>query len=44
MKQYMLSVHHQPRTEEWPDMPVEWVGFRLMPRDFLDAGALTPQR
>lgn len=37
---YMLSVHHQPRTEEWPAMPVEWVGFRLMPRDFLDEGAL----
>jgi primary-amine oxidase len=37
---YMMSVHHQPRTEEWPAMPVEWVGFKLMPRDFLDAGAL----
>jgi len=34
---YMLSVHHQPRTEDWPAMPVEWVGFKLMPRDFLDA-------
>jgi primary-amine oxidase len=33
---YMLSAHHQPRAEEWPAMPVDWHGFRLMPRDFLD--------
>jgi primary-amine oxidase len=33
---YVLHVHHIPRTEDWPDMPVEWVGFTLKPRDFLD--------
>lgn len=33
---YRLSLHHQPRTEEWPEMPIDWVGFKLMPRDFLD--------
>jgi primary-amine oxidase len=33
---YMMSVHHQPRAEDWPAMPVEWHGFKLMPRDFLD--------
>lgn len=33
---YMLSVHHQPRTEDWSAMPVRWCGFELMPRDFLD--------
>ncbi|HEX4796374.1 MAG TPA: hypothetical protein VH370_21475 [Humisphaera sp.] len=33
---YMLSVHHQPRTEDWSAMPVHWCGFELMPRDFLD--------
>jgi primary-amine oxidase len=37
---YMMSVHHLPRTEEWPAMSVEWVGFKLMPRDFLDGGAV----
>jgi len=41
---YMLSVHHQPRTEEWPAMPTEWVGFKLMPRDFLDGGAIESRR
>ncbi len=33
---YMMSVHHQPRAEEWPAMPVDWHGFKLVPRDFLD--------
>lgn len=33
---YMLSVHHQPRTEDWSAMPIHWCGFELMPRDFLD--------
>ena len=37
---YMLSVHHQPRTEEWPAMPLDWVGFKMVPRDFWDGGAL----
>ena len=36
MKQYMLSVHHQPRSEDWSAMPVDWCGFKIMPRDFLD--------
>jgi primary-amine oxidase len=34
---YMLSVHHQPRAEEWPTMPAEWCGFKIAPRDFLDS-------
>lgn len=33
---YAMHVHHLPRTEDWPEMPVEWMGFRLQPRDFLD--------
>ena len=33
---YMLSVHHQPRTEDWSAMPVHWCGFELMERDGLD--------
>jgi primary-amine oxidase len=41
---YMMSVHHQPRTEEWPDMPIEWVGFKLMPRDFLDTSPVAARR
>jgi primary-amine oxidase len=40
---YMLSVHHQPRTEDWPAMPVDWHGFKLVPRDFLDSSPLKPQ-
>jgi Cu2+-containing amine oxidase len=36
----MLSVHHQPRTEEWPAMPIDWVGFKIMPRDFLDSSPI----
>lgn len=33
---YAMHVHHLPRTENWPEMPVEWAGFDLLPRDFLD--------
>ena len=33
---YVMHVHHLPRTENWPEMPVEWAGFDLVPRDFLD--------
>jgi primary-amine oxidase len=33
---YVLHVHHLPRTEDWPGMPIDWVGFTLKPRDFLD--------
>lgn len=37
---YVLHVHHCPRTEDWPGMPVEWVGFMLKPRDFLDSSPI----
>jgi primary-amine oxidase len=40
---YVLHVHHIPRTEDWPDMPIEWVGFTLKPRDFLDKSPVNPQ-
>ncbi|MFN3650301.1 MAG: hypothetical protein ACK47B_12060 [Armatimonadota bacterium] len=40
---YTMSVHHIPRTEDWPAMPVVWAGFNLMPRDFLDGSPLRPQ-
>lgn len=40
---YALHVHHIPRTEDWPAMPVEWAEFTLAPRDFLDASPLTPE-
>lgn len=40
---YVLHVHHIPRTEDWPAMPVDWVGFVLKPRDFLDSSPVTPQ-
>jgi primary-amine oxidase len=34
---YVLHLHHVPRTEDWPGMRIEWAGFTLRPRDFLDA-------
>jgi primary-amine oxidase len=40
---YVLHVHHIPRTEDWPDMPIDWVGFTLKPRDFLDSSPVTPK-
>jgi primary-amine oxidase len=40
---YALHVHHCPRTEDWPGMPVEWAGFTLKPRDFLDASPVQPK-
>src|SRR5207245_630017 len=40
---YVVHVHHIPRTEDWPAMPVEWVGFRLKPRDFLDTSPVQPR-
>ena len=40
---YMLSVHHQPRTEDWSAMPLRWCGFELMPRDFLDESPVRPK-
>jgi primary-amine oxidase len=41
---YMMSVHHQPRSEDWPAMPADWHGFKLVPRDFLDRSPVTPAR
>jgi primary-amine oxidase len=40
---YVVHVHHLPRTEDWPGMPVHWVGFTLKPRDFLDASPVQPK-
>jgi primary-amine oxidase len=40
---YVLHVHHIPRSEDYPAMPIEWVGFHLVPRDFLDASPLEPK-
>jgi len=40
---YALHLHHCPRTEDWPGMPVEWVGFTLKPRDFLDSSPVQPK-
>ena len=37
---YMLSVHHQPKAEDWSAMPVDWYGFKIAPRDFLDGSPL----
>ena len=41
---YKLSLHHQPRTEDWSAMPLEWTGFKLMPRDFLDSSPVRPSK
>ncbi len=40
---YAVHAHHIPRTEDWPGMPVEWVGFTLKPRDFLDSSPVRPK-
>jgi primary-amine oxidase len=40
---YMMSVHHQPKAEDWSAMPVEWCGFKIAPRDFLDSSPLKPR-
>jgi primary-amine oxidase len=40
---YVLHVNHLPRTEDYPAMPIEWVGFHLVPRDFLDGSPLKPK-
>lgn len=37
---YAMHVHHLPRTENWPQMPVEWAGFEVIPRDFLDGSPI----
>jgi primary-amine oxidase len=33
---YTFGMHHLPRAEEWPVMPVAWMGFELRPFDFFD--------
>lgn len=40
---YALHLHHNPRTETWPGMPVDWGGFTLRPRDFLDESPVRPK-
>jgi primary-amine oxidase len=40
---YVLNIHHIPRTEDWPAMPVEWSHFTLRPRDFLDTSPVQPK-
>ena len=40
---YYGSATHVPRTEDWPGMRVEWAGFTLRPRDFLDASPVQPK-
>jgi primary-amine oxidase len=41
---YRLSFVHQPRTEDWPDQPIVWHSFDLIPRDFLDESPLESVR
>jgi Cu2+-containing amine oxidase len=38
---YLMSFQHEPRTEDWLEMPVVWNSFKLMPRDFLDSTPLS---
>ena len=33
---HTLGMHHFPRAEDWPVMPVMWQGFELRPFDFFD--------
>ena len=33
---HTVGVHHVPRTEDWPVMPVMWQRFELRPFDFFD--------
>ena len=33
---YTLGSHHTPRVEDWPVMPVQYTGFKLMPDGFFD--------
>ena len=38
-----VHLHHLPRTEDWPGMPVDYAGFTLKPRDFLDRSPVLPK-
>jgi len=33
---YVFGIHHVPRVEDWPVMPVDVVSFRLAPTGFFD--------
>jgi primary-amine oxidase len=33
---YVFGIHHVPRVEDWPVMPVDVVSFRLQPSGFFD--------
>ncbi len=33
---YMLNFQHEPRSEDWFEMPAVWNSFKLIPRNFLD--------
>ncbi|WP_181783011.1 primary-amine oxidase [Pseudonocardia pini] len=33
---YVFGIHHVPRVEDWPVMPVDAVGFQLKPSGFFD--------
>jgi primary-amine oxidase len=33
---HTVGMHHLPRAEDWPVMPVMWHGFELRPFDFFD--------
>jgi primary-amine oxidase len=33
---YTFGAHHVPRPEEWPVMPVAYIGFHLKPHGFFD--------
>ncbi len=37
---YALHEHHQVRDEDAPYMPMEWVHFKLRPRDFFDDSSM----
>jgi len=38
----LAELSHFPRTEDFLRQPVVWLGFELMPLDFLDFSPLEP--
>ncbi|KAL2935879.1 Phenylethylamine oxidase [Bienertia sinuspersici] len=34
---YIFGLTHVPRSEDWPVMPVEHIGFMLMPHGFFNS-------